>query len=71
MDSDTCLYYLRLINSKKIPIISKLLREFGSAKSTRELPRSRFQDLGFDTIQIDLLCGVSSKKDSQRSAQLA
>ena len=72
MDSDTCLYYLRLINSNRIPIpiISKLLREFGSAKTLMELPRSTFQDLGFDNLQIELLGSVSSKAGLQRSTQV-
>jgi len=73
MDSDTCQYYLRLIDSKKIPIpiISKLLREFGSAKALKEQPRSKFQDLGFDNVQINLLSSVSTTIDTQRSTQLA
>ena len=73
MDSDTCQYYLRLIDSKKIPIpiISKLLREFGSAKTLMQQPRSKFHDLGFDNMQIELLSGVSTKIDTQRSTRLA
>jgi DNA processing protein len=73
MDSDTRLYYLTLINSKKIPIpiISKLLREFGSAETLMGLPRSTFQDLGFDNAQIALLHSVSSKADLQRSTHVA
>ena len=73
MDSDTCLYYLTLIDSKKIPIptISKLLREFGSARTLMELPRSKFQKLGFDNTQIELLRSTSSNVEGQRSTQAA
>ena len=43
MDSDTCLYLLTLINSKRIPIsiISILLREFGSLQTLMELHLSK------------------------------
>ena len=73
MDSDTCHYYLRLIDSKKFPIrvISKLLRKFGSAKTLRELPVSKFQELGFDYTQIELLHGASSNADCEKSIQVA
>jgi DNA processing protein len=73
MDPNTCLYYLTLIDSKKIPIpvISKLLREFGSAKTLMELPRSKFQDLGFDNTQIELLHSGNSNAGCQRSTQVA
>lgn len=73
MDLDTCLYYLRLIDSKKIPIpvISKLLREFGSAKMLMELPPLQFQGLGFDNTQIGLLRGAGGNDDRHRSAQEA
>lgn len=73
MNSATCLYYLRLIESKRIliPIISRLLREFGSAKALIELPRPEFQKLGFDNAQIDVLKGSDCVANSQRSIDVA
>jgi predicted Rossmann fold nucleotide-binding protein DprA/Smf involved in DNA uptake len=73
MDSDICLYYLTLIASKKIPIpvISKLLREFGSAKMLMELPRSKYLDLGFANTQIELLRSASSNTDHEQSTEVA
>ena len=73
MDPDTCLYYLTLINSKKLPIpaISKLLKKFGSAKMLMKVSPSKLQSLGFDDAQIELLCSTSSKILCQRSTQVA
>jgi len=73
MDPNTSLYYLTLIDSKKIPIpvISKLLREFGSAKTLMELPRSKFQELGFDNTQIELLHSTNGNAGCKRSTQVA
>lgn len=73
MDSNTCLYYLRLVESHKFPdaMISKLLKEFGSSKALIELPRSRLRELGFDSPQIDLLQDRHSEIDSQRNVQVA
>lgn len=73
MEFDTCLYYLTLIDSKKIPltILSKLLREFGSGKTLSELPQSNYQKFGFSNAQIDLLHSTRSKTDHSRSTDLA
>ena len=73
MDPDTCLYYLTLTESKKIAIsvISKLLGEFGSAKALMELPRSKYENLGFDNTQIELLCGNCSNNCRQQSTKEA
>lgn len=69
----TCHYYLCLIESKKIPppAISKLLREFGTAKAITESSRALLLGLGFDSAQCDILQGSMSKTDKQRSVQLA
>jgi len=73
MDSVTCLYYLRLIESPKISVqaFSRLLGEFGSAKTLMELPRSKFQKLGFDDTQIDLLQGSTIEMARQASTEAA
>lgn len=73
MDSATCLYYLRLVESKKIPVpvFSKLLGEFGSAKAIMELPRSKFQKFGFDDAQIDLLQNTNSNTGCERTTEAA
>lgn len=73
MDSATCVYYLSLTESKKITIcvIAKLLREFGSAKTLRELPRSTYENLGFDNTQIELLSGTGSNAYCQQSTKEA
>lgn len=73
MDSATCLYYLRLIESKKIPVpvISRLLREFGSAKKLMELPQSKYQNLGFNSAQISVLQSSNNNTAYQRSIETA
>lgn len=73
MDSATSLYYLRLIESKKIPVpvISRLLREFGSAKKLMELPQSKYQELGFENAQISLLQNSNSNTGCHRSTEEA
>lgn len=67
MDFDTSLYYLRLIESRLIPLpaISKLLRAFGSGRKLAALPRASLLELGFHNAQIDLLQNQQSKNDSQ------
>lgn len=73
MDPATCQYYLCLLASKKIPLplISKLLGEFGSAKAIRESPRSMLQGLGFDPSQCDLLQGSFGNMGNRRGIRLA
>ncbi|GJM11995.1 MAG: DNA processing protein DprA [Pseudohongiella sp.] len=71
MDTDTCLFYLTLIESKQIPvpIISRLLSEFGSARALRQLPSAVLTGLGFSDVQIELLQCATSQSQIQQSVQ--
>lgn len=73
MDSATCLYYLRLIESKKVPVpvISRLLREYGSSTKLKELPQSKYRELGFDSAQISVLQNSNSSTAYQRDTEAA
>lgn len=70
MDTNTCLYYLHLISSKKIPIpiISQLFKEYGSSNAIIELPSSTLEGLGFSKPQIETLQSSVTKRDSQRNS---
>jgi len=71
MDTATCEYYLRLSESKEIPIpvFSKLLREYGSAKELLQLSRTKLENLGFDNRQIDLIQNSSPTASNENTAR--
>lgn len=73
MDSDTCLHYLALAHSARLPsyIFSRLLREFGSLAGIRSQPSGTLQKLGFADEQISLLQNTSSQVESQRQLDAA
>lgn len=73
MDSDTCLYYLALTHSARLPspIFSRLLREFGSVAGIRSQPPTALQQLGFDDEQIGLLQSPNRQLASQRQVDAA
>ena len=73
MNFATCLYYLRIAESQKItiPVFSRLLREFGSAKALIKLPSSKLEKFGFDRGQIDLIQNIDSKEACERSTEVS
>ena len=73
MDSHTCQYYLGIVGSKRIPapIFSRLLKKFGSAKALVNLPRSHYQQQGFNNEQINLLKNEGSKDGPLEATEAA
>lgn len=73
MDSHICHYYLGIVGSKRIPapIFSRLLKTFGSAKALVNLPRSRYQQQGFNNEQINLLKNEGGKDGPLEATEAA
>ena len=73
MDPTTCQYYLQLLHGGKIPVpvLSRLLREFGSMKTLCAQSESTLKNLGFDDTQISHLRGGNGSVDSQQQIEAA
>jgi len=73
MDTQTCRYYLRILASKRIPvpIFSRLLNVYGSARALIDLPRSQYREQGITSAQIELLKGDPSTTDSFAEVEAA
>ncbi len=73
MDTQTCRYYLRILASKRIPvpIFSRLLNVYGSARALIDLPRSQYREQGITSNQIELLKGEASSTDSLAEVEAA
>lgn len=73
MDLEICQYYLHLLHSGKIPVpvLSRLLMEFGSAQALRTQSESVLKNLGFGHDQINVLRAPSARSNCARQVEEA
>ncbi len=73
MDTQTCRYYLSILASKRIPVplFSRLLALYGSARALIDLPRMQYRKQGITNYQIDLLKSEETYTESLKEVEAA
>lgn len=73
MDTQTCRYSLSILPSKRIPVplFSRLLALYGSARALIDLPRMQYRKQGITNYQIDLLKSEETYTESLKEVEAA